>query len=66
MVGEELTLETEDNNEHDEHAVAVMKDGYIILLGMCHIHCKGILVFLEAWWQNNMSHYRKEEARNWL
>ena len=28
MVGEELILETEDDNEHDEHAVAVMKDGY--------------------------------------
>ena len=30
VVGEELTLETEHDNEHDEHAVAVMKDGYIV------------------------------------
>ena len=30
VVGEELTLEMEDDNEHDEHAVAVMKDGYIV------------------------------------
>ena len=30
VVGEELTLETEDDNEHNEHAVAVMKDGYIV------------------------------------
>ena len=26
VVGEELTLETKDDNEHDEHDVAVMKD----------------------------------------
>ena len=25
VVGEELTLETEDDNEHNEHTVAVMK-----------------------------------------
>ena len=30
VVGEELTLATEDDNEHDEHAVSVMKDGYIV------------------------------------
>ena len=29
VVGEELTLEMEDDNEHGEHAVAVMKDGYL-------------------------------------
>ena len=28
MVGEELTLESEGDNEHDEHAVAMIKDGY--------------------------------------
>ena len=37
VVGEELTLETEDDNEHDEHAVAVMKDGYMYIVG--HVPC---------------------------
>ena len=30
VVGEEITLQTEDDNEHDEHTVTVMKDGYIV------------------------------------
>ena len=30
VIGEELMLEAEDTNEHDEHAVAVMKDGHVV------------------------------------
>ena len=30
VIGEELMLETEDDNEDDEHTVAVMKDGDIV------------------------------------
>ena len=30
VVGEELRLETEEDNKYDEHAAAVMKDGYIV------------------------------------
>ena len=58
MVGEELALATEDDNEHDEHAVAVMKDCWARAM----FTVQGILVFLEAWWQNSMPHYRQEEA----
>ena len=28
--GEELSLVTEDGNEHDKYAVAVIKDGYVV------------------------------------
>ena len=30
VVGKKLTLETKDDNEHDEHVVAVMKNGNIV------------------------------------
>ena len=30
VIGEELMLEAEDCNEHDKHAVAVMKDGHVV------------------------------------
>ena len=30
VIEEEITLVTEDDNEHDEHAVSVMKDGYSV------------------------------------
>ena len=30
VVGEELTLQREDSNDHDLHAVAVVKDGNVV------------------------------------
>ena len=30
FIGEGLVAEAEDGNEHDEHTVAVMKDGYVV------------------------------------
>ena len=30
VIGVKLMLEAEDTNEHDEHAVAVMKDGHVV------------------------------------
>ena len=30
VIGEELEVRTEDDNEHDQHAVAVVKDGVVI------------------------------------
>ena len=30
FIGEELILQPEGNNEHDKHAVAVMKDGIVM------------------------------------
>ena len=30
IIGEELVLEAQDDNEHDKHAVGVMKDGCVI------------------------------------
>ena len=30
FLGEELVLEAEDGNEHDQHAVAVMKDATVV------------------------------------
>ena len=30
IIGEELVLEAQDDNEHDKHAVAVMKDGCVV------------------------------------
>ena len=30
MVSEELNLVTDDSNEHDKYAFAVIKDGYVV------------------------------------
>ena len=30
VIGEELEVRTEDDNDHDQHAVAVVKDGVVI------------------------------------
>ena len=30
VIGEELDVQTEDSNHHDQHAVAVVKDGVVI------------------------------------
>ena len=46
VVGEELTLETEDDNEHDEHAVATMKMAHC--WARATLNVQGILVFYEA------------------
>ena len=43
-VGEVLQLRTEDGNEHDEHAVAVIKDGHCGTCTTFHV----TLVFPEA------------------
>ena len=45
-VGEVLQVRTEDGNEHDEHAVAVVKDGLLLDTTTFHVPC--LLVFPNA------------------
>ena len=45
-------LESEDGNQHDQNAVTVVKDGYIVR-PRAPFDLQSILVFIETCWQDN-------------
>ena len=62
-VSEELPVNCEDGNEHDEHAIAVLKDGETV----GHLPRK-ILLFMvlsKAWWLYYLQGHRKVNTRSW-
>ena len=53
MIGEVLTVEREENNQHDDYTVAVTERGYC--WSRPALHFKSFLVVSETWRRNNVS-----------
>ena len=61
FIGEELVVEAEDSNEHDEHAVAVMKDSCVVC-ARPSLYLPSLMVLPEMWWPHPLPCYRKAKA----